>query len=955
MAKSSPSKKKQQSGNWEQSSLQSFFAKPRTIGAQPGGTAQEPETKRRKVEVLVISDDDEDGEILVMEKEKKKDSGSRVTGWSTKSNDSQTAPTSDNIAPVPMASSSKVKVEASLELNSPPQTDKKPLVNYFSNTSPSVQHPDPVPSVDLASSIFTFSLPSATSAESLWPDTKGRVSFSFLVQAWDTIASTKSRIIILRVLVNLLRVVKTFDPDSLAAIVWLTTNQLGPSFALDLEMGVGSRVLTNALKEACGTTESNLSKLYKKLGDPGDVAFEVAKNVRVLIRPPPMSCVGVFETFHKISKLKGVGSIDKKTKLVHKLLLATPGLGTKYLVRAIIQNLRIGAVKLTMTTALSRAFLLESNGEGTLTKREKEVMRALEVERERKTGGKSMGERGKRKPATNGKGRAMPKAKSEISESEDEEIDGLRDTGSGDAVPDEFVRASAEAKLSRAEQVVRKTWACHPDYERVVAGLLEGGVEDLDARVPLTIGTPLQPMLGHPTRSLASVYTRLSNRPFVSEAKLDGQRAQIHVTTSPPPDQLEGTRKGKGRWFDPKEFGGLGGFGVTNDQSVNNSVGRIWIRIFSKHLEDQTDKYPDLFPTLHSLISRTPTLTSFIVDAEICAIDPATSSIRTFQELSHRSKKDVEIGAVKVRVGVYAFDLMFLNGKSLLEKPFRERRELLHQNFGCLQPADVRWGRWDVMPSSEENDIEKVQAFFRTCLEMKAEGIMVKLLDEAEILSEDDEQDEDELEDDRLVVPTSPSKAGRKGNRKVLPSTYEPDKRIDSWLKVKKDYMDNVGDSLDLVPIGAWHGNGRKAAWWSPILLACWDEDNETFTAVSKCMSGFTDTFYKQLHERYPPGGERTSTMCYPGVDAAGLRPHIWFQPSEVWEIKAADFTLSPRYPAAQGLVSERGISLRFPRFIRLREDKAVEQATTSQELATLYEKQGDVDVGDKRESWENC
>lgn len=56
-------------------------------------------------------------------------------------------------------------------------------------------------------------------------------------------------------------------------------------------------------------------------------------------------------------------------------------------------------------------------------------------------------------------------------------------------------------------------------------------------------------------------------------------------------------------------------------------------------------------------------MTSFIVDAEIAAIDPITSAVRTFQELSHRSKKAVELGAVKIRVGVFVFDLMYLNGE----------------------------------------------------------------------------------------------------------------------------------------------------------------------------------------------------------------------------------------------------------------------------------------------------
>lgn len=63
-----------------------------------------------------------------------------------------------------------------------------------------------------------------------------------------------------------------------------------------------------------------------------------------------------------------------------------------------------------------------------------------------------------------------------------------------------------------------------------------------------------------------------------------------------------------------------------------------------------------------------------------------------------------------------------------------------------------------------------------------------------------------------------------------------------AWLKLKKDYVTGLGDSLDLVPIGAWHGNGRKAQWWSPILLGLWDETAGQLVGVCKCMSGESST-----------------------------------------------------------------------------------------------------------------
>ena len=74
---------------------------------------------------------------------------------------------------------------------------------------------------------------------------------------------------------------------------------------------------------------------------------------------------------------------------------------------------------------------------------------------------------------------------------------------------------------------------------------------------------------------------------------------------------------------------------------------------------------------------------------------------------------------------------------------------------------------------------------------------------------------------------------------KPLGSPYEPGKRSDHWIKLKKDYCEGMQDSLDLVPIGAWWGNGRKAGWYSPYLLAAWDPEREEFQSVCRVMSGF--------------------------------------------------------------------------------------------------------------------
>jgi len=99
-----------------------------------------------------------------------------------------------------------------------------------------------------------------------------------------------------------------------------------------------------------------------------------------------------------------------------------------------------------------------------------------------------------------------------------------------------------------------------------------------------------------------------------------------------------------------------------------------------------------------------------------------------------------------------------------------------------------------------------------------------------------------EISDETRTV--SPTKKGKK--KATVKATYDADKRTYSWMKLKKDYVEGLGDSLDVIPIGAWHGNGRKASWWSPILLALWDEERGCPVAVCKCMSGQAFCFSNQ-------------------------------------------------------------------------------------------------------------
>lgn len=118
-----------------------------------------------------------------------------------------------------------------------------------------------------------------------------------------------------------------------------------------------------------------------------------------------------------------------------------------------------------------------------------------------------------------------------------------------------------------------------------------------------------------------------------------------------------------------------------------------------------------------------PAIDSFIMDAEVVAIGAHEGELLPFQTLSNRSRKDVNLKEVKVKVGVFAFDLMYLDGKSLLKSSFRLRRKLLHERFPPFAPENPLIARFAHVKSCEANDPDDVERFFEEARQSKCEGI----------------------------------------------------------------------------------------------------------------------------------------------------------------------------------------------------------------------------------------
>jgi len=368
--------------------------------------------------------------------------------------------------------------------------------------------------------------------------------------------------------------------------------------------------------------------------------------------------------------------------------------------------------------------------------------------------------------------------------------------------------------------------------------------------------------------------------------------------------------------------------------------------IFSRNCEDKTNSFPDVVEMLQQVVGRR----QMVLDAEIVAVDRATRALLPFQQLSTRARvsasalddKQLRKEDVSVAVCVFLFDLLFLDDRSLLEEPLHERRRLLaralpaaakDEMLGVLEmarsvqlciprvgggaPADggkaagggtgAKSGRVEkdeakgeavAMEQERLQEQERGQAALMEALDAQCEGLMIKDLD------------------------------GR----------YHPGKRADCWLKVKKDYVEGLADSFDLVPIGAWHGSGRKAGWFSPFLMAVHDPDTGELQSLCRVMSGFTDAFYKAATARL---GAKTIASP-PSYYVTGESPSVWFEADEVWEIRGAELTASPVHMAAcgRGATGGRGLALRFPRFLGIREDKNVEDASSPDLLLSLFHKQ---------------
>jgi DNA ligase-1 len=294
---------------------------------------------------------------------------------------------------------------------------------------------------------------------------------------------------------------------------------------------------------------------------------------------------------------------------------------------------------------------------------------------------------------------------------------------------------------------VQKTHDVCPNLEKIIRALLKGGLEQMQEECGIQVMTPISPMLAHPAHSLEQAQKLIAEKKSsaVLEWKYDGVRCQAHY---------EGTE----------------------------------IQLFSRNLLETTEQYPDAAQSVLAARRQDKSVDSFILDSEIVGIEGEGEHLRLlpFQDLSRRKRKNDNGKGVQVKI--FAFDLMYLNGVSLVNRPLWERQRVLREHF--QETNGFGFVSSLSFPSYQEHVL---QEFLEEAVRGGAEGVMLKLEGRMCLHPISNQAGEDE----KMQI------ASGKSDAIGAQSPYEAGARSQSWLKVKRDYVSGYADTIDVVPIGA--------------------------------------------------------------------------------------------------------------------------------------------------------
>ncbi|VVA43584.1 putative DNA ligase [Candidatus Roizmanbacteria bacterium] len=389
---------------------------------------------------------------------------------------------------------------------------------------------------------------------------------------------------------------------------------------------------------------------------------------------------------------------------------------------------------------------------------------------------------------------------------------------------------------------IETAYHVRPDLGFIGKTLKEKGLDGLKKIEP-KIFTPIIMMKAERMSSAKEIIKQIGR--CLVEPKFDGFRLQVHYLGSDP-------RRGS----DP-----------------------IKVKLFSRSLEDVTFMYPDIVEG----VKREVKADELIIEGEAIGYNPKTGEFLPFQETVQRKRKyDIRAKAIEVPLKLFAFELLYLNGKNFIKKPFIERRKALESVI--TKNKDINKQTIVVDHQEEVDREERLEKIFDQAVAKKLEGVIAKKIN----------------------------------------GIYQPGARGWNWIKYKRSYSSKINDTIDCLVMGYDFGKGKRVGFgMGAFLVGVRDEKQDKFVTVAKIGTGLTDEEWRFLKIKSQISKLKDKPINY-SVDKA-MNCDVWISPAIVVEIKADEITKSPTHTA--------GLALRFPRLEKFRDDKKPEDVTTLEEL----------------------
>ena len=563
------------------------------------------------------------------------------------------------------------------------------------------------------------------------------MQYSKLVEVYEKLEATTKRLEHTYIISEFL---KKISLEYLGTTILLLEGRVFPRWD-EGEMGIASKIMAKAIGLASGESKERIISEWKKTGDLGTVTYNfIKKKKQATLGAHELSVKKVLENLREIATIQGAGTVDKKISLVAELLTSAKPNEAKYIVRTILDDMRIGIGEGSIRDAIAWAFFGDKLG---------------------------------------------------IRYSKDENKIGLED----------------REKYNEYVDVVQRAYDITNDFAPVAEAAKKHGLKGLE-EVSMKIGVPLKVMLALKVENIDEGFERCG-KPAEFQFKYDGMRMQIHKNG--------------------------------ND-----------IKIFTRRLENVTKQFPEVVDYIKRYVDEKEA----IFDSEAVGYSKKTGKYLPFQNISQRIKRKYGIDKMSedMPVEVNVFDIISYKGKSVVNKPFEERKGIIRKIVKNV-PKKIK-----VAESIITADKKEVEDSYKKAVDSGNEGLMIKKLD----------------------------------------APYKPGGRVGFMVKLK-----GTKENLDLVVVKAEWGQGKRSKWLSSYTLACRHDDK--FLEVGKASTGL-----KEKREEGLSFAEMTDLLKPLIIKEEGKEAEA--KPKIVIEVGYEEIQKSPTYSSGYALRFPRVIQLREDR-----------------------------------------